>query len=133
MVKSIIFYGLNESVKIYSINQKVYESLRVYENDSVSKNFCPNVSTACLSVEIGFNCLNIYLTKYFLESQNIEAHSDVGTDRLINAINYVVEHLKNSNTFYKYKIMFQYDNIKKDTISVIEKIKDLLIEYKNSN
>jgi hypothetical protein len=133
MVKSIIFYGLNESVKIYSINQKVYESLRVYENDSVSKNFCPNVSTACLSVEIGFNCLNIYLTKYFLESQNIEAHSDVGTDRLINAINYVVEHLKNSNTFYKYKIMFQYDNIKKDTISVTEKIKDLLIEYKNSN
>jgi hypothetical protein len=110
MVKSIIFYGLNESVKIYSINQKVYESIRVYENDFVSKNFCPNVSNACLSVEIGFNCLNNYLTKYFLESQNIETHSDVGTDRLIKTINYVLEHLKNSNTFYKYKIMFQYDN-----------------------
>lgn len=111
MVKSIIFYGLNESVKIYSINQKVYESLRVYENYFASKNFSPNVSTACLSVEIGFNCLNDFLTKYFLESQNIEPHSEVDTDRLIKTINYVLEHLKNSNsnTFYKYKIMFQYD------------------------
>ena len=109
MVKGIVFYGSKGSVKIYSENQKVYESLRIYENDLLSKKFCPIKSFASLSGEIGFNCLNNYLTKYFLESQNIETHSDLGTDTLINTINYVLEYLKNSNTFYKYKIIFQYD------------------------
>jgi hypothetical protein len=111
MVKGIIFYGSKGSVKIYSENQKVYESLRIYENDLLSKNFCPIKSFASLSGEIGFNCLDNFLTKYFLENKNIEIQSNIGTSRLIRTINYVLEHLKNSNlnTFYKYKIIFEFD------------------------
>lgn len=110
MVKSIIFYGKMGEIKIFSKNQLVYESYKLNDNDGSPNSFFSVVSQAGLPVKMVFTFLNELLTDYLLDNKKDNSNYHFCSDKLINSINYILEHLDNPNSiiFDWYQIEFEH-------------------------
>ncbi len=110
MVKSIIFYGKIGDIKIFSENQLVYESYKLNDNDGFPNSYFSVVSQVGLPVKMVFTFLNELLTGYFLDNKKDNSNYHFCSDKLINSINCILEHLDNPNSiiFDWYQIEFEH-------------------------
>ena len=80
-------------IKIFSKNQLVYDSYKLNDNDGFPNSFFSVVSQAGLPVKMVFTFLNELLTDYLLDNKKDNSNYHFCSDKLINSINYILEHL----------------------------------------